>query len=140
MRKYLDTHPRDVAATRALKKLVERRYKKNVWRPSKRKLPKRHTPLRLLKQYERDYLERTLGRNWGLMPKSTILRVLRRINMKGNPRARWYVGIKGPGKFIVFSSSRKPTQSTHGHLYNAVVGPFKDKRSAEVYRNRLLPI
>lgn len=33
LRKYLDTHPRDLAATRALKKLTQRRYRKN---PSKK--------------------------------------------------------------------------------------------------------
>jgi len=53
----------------------------------KRKLPKRHAPLRMLKQYERDYLEKTLGRSWGLMPKPTIMRVLKKLkSLKPNPQ------------------------------------------------------
>jgi len=53
----------------------------------KRRLPKRHAPLRMLKQYERDYLEKTLGRSWGLMPKPTIMRVLKKLkSLKPNPQ------------------------------------------------------
>jgi len=81
--RYLESHPRDVGVRRLLSSLVKRRTKK-IKNPIKR--PKRHSPLRLLKKYEIEYLEEKLGKGWGLMPKSTILRVLRR--MKKNPSSQ----------------------------------------------------
>ena len=50
-------------------------------------------------------------------------------------RQRYYVGFfKGPGgkgRFATwFASPTKPTQESHGRLYDAVVGPFRTKRGA----------
>ncbi len=41
-----------------------------------------------------------------------------------------YVGCKG-GRREVFRSEQRPTQQSHGHLYMAVIGPFRTKRGAE---------
>jgi hypothetical protein len=40
-----------------------------------------------------------------------------------------YVGLKD-GKRSVFKSETAPTESSHGHLYNAVIGPFRTNRGA----------
>ncbi len=91
--------------TKRKKGLIKNRCNPFGYRMKKR-LPKRHTPLRLLKQYEKDYLDKTLGRGWGLMPKPTIMRVLKKL--KRNPIHKPVViydkllGIearKGRGKF-----------------------------------------
>ena len=51
-------------------------------------------------------------------------------------RARYYVGLSAtePGARKVFSTRSRavPTPSTHGHLYSAVIGPFRTKRGALV--------
>jgi hypothetical protein len=58
--------------------------------------------------------------------------VKRRGRIARNPRSRWYVGSKIPSrKKVVFSSSIKPTQSSHGHIYYLATGPFKTKAEAE---------
>lgn len=41
----------------------------------------------------------------------------------------WYVGFKGGG-LTPFHFGSTPTESSHGHLYPAVIGPFKTKRGA----------
>lgn len=43
---------------------------------------------------------------------------------------RFYVGCK-TGEWEVFESDIEPTTKTHGHLYNACIGPFPTKRGAE---------
>ena len=40
-----------------------------------------------------------------------------------------YVGCKN-GIRIVFKANRTPTAATHGHLFNAVIGPFRTVRGA----------
>jgi hypothetical protein len=63
---------------------------------------------------------------------STLVKRRGKRAMKRNPRSRWYVGSKIPSrKKIVFSSSRKPTQSSHGHIIYFATGPFKTKAEAE---------
>lgn len=42
-----------------------------------------------------------------------------------------YVGVKGNNRFI-FRSTETPTQSSHGDIANAVIGPFRTKRAAEL--------
>jgi hypothetical protein len=42
---------------------------------------------------------------------------------------RIYTGIRD-GKRRVFQSETEPTQASHGHIYNAVIGPFKTKAAA----------
>ena len=42
---------------------------------------------------------------------------------------KYYVGYKA-GKMTVFRSATNPTEKTHGHLYNAVTGPFRTQRGA----------
>ena len=44
---------------------------------------------------------------------------------------RYYVGIRHNSiARRVFKSEMVPTQSTHGHLFSAVIGPFRTKRGA----------
>lgn len=49
-------------------------------------------------------------------------------------RQRYYVGfyssIRGIRGATWFASPTKPTQESHGRLYDSVVGPFKTKRGA----------
>jgi len=45
-----------------------------------------------------------------------------------------YVGCKA-GKWVVFKSFVKPTEKTHGNLYNAVIGPFRTVRGANFMRD-----
>lgn len=42
---------------------------------------------------------------------------------------RIYVGLK-PGSREVFRYETTPTEASHGHLYNAAVGPFQTMRGA----------
>ena len=45
---------------------------------------------------------------------------------------RPYVGIsKGAGKRELFRASVLPTEATHGHIYAAVIGPFRTVRGAQ---------
>ncbi len=48
---------------------------------------------------------------------------------KDTMRTKPYVGCKA-GKREVFKSEATPTEATHGHLYNAVIGPFRTMRGA----------
>lgn len=43
---------------------------------------------------------------------------------------KYYVGTAPGGKRHVFSSSNTPSQEKYGHLYSAVIGPFRTKRAA----------
>ena len=47
-------------------------------------------------------------------------------------KARPYVGLSlnGTGKREVFKSATTPTESSHGALYGAVIGPFRTMRGA----------
>ena len=47
---------------------------------------------------------------------------------------RIYVGQRA-GKRTIFLSDSTPTQESHGHLYNAVIGPFRTRRAAEIMRD-----
>ena len=49
-----------------------------------------------------------------------------------NPRTKWFVGLylNCMKKRNVFQSNIIPTEPTHGHIYAAVIGPFKTKRGA----------
>lgn len=42
---------------------------------------------------------------------------------------QYYVGLKDLRR-EVFRCAYKPTVETHGHVYGAVIGPFKTKRGA----------
>lgn len=43
-----------------------------------------------------------------------------------------YVGIRvDSGEFERFAWSDIPTQETHGHIYSAVIGPFRTARGAK---------
>lgn len=43
-------------------------------------------------------------------------------------RTRMYIG-HASGRLIAFDSVTPPTQSSHGHLYGAVIGPFRTRRA-----------
>ena len=46
-------------------------------------------------------------------------------------RAKYYLGHGGNGgPPQVFKSAAEPTAASHGHLYAAVLGPFRTKRAA----------
>jgi hypothetical protein len=45
-------------------------------------------------------------------------------------RQKPYVGVNGATPYVVFRSGTVPTESTHGHLYGAVIGPFRTMRGA----------
>jgi hypothetical protein len=45
---------------------------------------------------------------------------------------RWYVGTRGTAPYQMFQSEFNPTKESHGHLYNAVIGPFSTKLGAMV--------
>lgn len=47
---------------------------------------------------------------------------------------RIYLGLKD-GQRTMFRSADSPTEATHGHLYSAVVGPFRTKRAAILMRD-----
>ena len=42
----------------------------------------------------------------------------------------FYLGRRGEDDLILFQSAMSPTKQTHGHLYNAVIGPFQSKVGA----------
>lgn len=42
----------------------------------------------------------------------------------------FYLGKRGEDDLILFHSTAMPTKQTHGHLYKAVIGPFKSKVGA----------
>lgn len=44
-------------------------------------------------------------------------------------RMRIYVGKNG-SHYEVFKSEKTPTKESHGHLYKAVIGPFRTMRAA----------
>ena len=44
---------------------------------------------------------------------------------------RVFVGLCHTTERLVFRSEKLPTQGSHGHLYGAVVGPFRTVRAAE---------
>ena len=48
-----------------------------------------------------------------------------------NARKRIYVGQRS-GKRTIFLSEHIPTEASHGHLYSAVIGPFKTRKAAEL--------
>jgi hypothetical protein len=43
---------------------------------------------------------------------------------------RWYVGTRGTAPYSMFQSEFMPTKESHGHLYNAVIGPFSTRLGA----------
>jgi hypothetical protein len=45
-------------------------------------------------------------------------------------KKRHYVGYANGGRWL-FTSAAEPTTETHGHVYAAVIGPFRTKRGAE---------
>jgi hypothetical protein len=61
---------------------------------------------------------------------STKCATLDAMKNKVNETEAHYTGHKD-GKVERFSSNTPPTQKSHGHLYNAVTGPFKTKRAAD---------
>jgi hypothetical protein len=46
-----------------------------------------------------------------------------------------YVGMTSKKPWKVFKSDTTPTVTSHGHLYNGVIGPFRTKRGAEFMRD-----
>lgn len=44
-----------------------------------------------------------------------------------------YLGKRGQDDLILFRSSKTPTKESHGHLYKAVIGPFKSKVGASYF-------
>lgn len=53
-----------------------------------------------------------------------------------NSRVKIYLGLKASeGVRQVFRSFVVPTTESHGHLYNAVVGPFRTVRAANFMRD-----
>lgn len=44
----------------------------------------------------------------------------------------YYFGALGNGKFEVFTSTKKPTEKSHGKKYKYVTGPYKNRGSAEL--------
>lgn len=53
------------------------------------------------------------------------------LEMGNKMRNRFYVGMRAYAPWEVFKSIVVPISSTHGHLYNAVMGPFRTRRAAE---------
>jgi len=45
----------------------------------------------------------------------------------------FYLGRRGPDDLVLFRSSTIPTEMSHGHLYTAVIGPFKSKVGASYF-------
>lgn len=45
----------------------------------------------------------------------------------------FYLGKCGQGDLILFRSLTTPTKETHGHLYTAVIGPFKSRVGASYF-------
>lgn len=45
----------------------------------------------------------------------------------------FYLGRLGPDDLVLFRSSTIPTKESHGHLYTAVIGPFKSKVGASYF-------
>jgi hypothetical protein len=45
----------------------------------------------------------------------------------------FYLGKRAQGDLILFRSSNIPTKETHGHLFKAVIGPFKSKVGAHYF-------
>lgn len=45
----------------------------------------------------------------------------------------YYLGKRGEDDLILFHSAAIPTKETHGHLYKAVIGPFKSKVGADYF-------
>ncbi|MDL1944310.1 hypothetical protein FBQ99_18400 [Chloroflexi bacterium CFX2] len=45
----------------------------------------------------------------------------------------FYLGRRGPDDLVLFRSVTIPTQESHGHLYTAVIGPFKSKVGASYF-------
>jgi len=86
-----------------------------------------------------------LKNGYTLMPTREALYRHRRMSRghRKNPglRLQYYVGFnKRTRKPVVFPSSKKPTVISHGRKFHSVVGPFKSRHEAEVYRNRNLNI
>ena len=46
-------------------------------------------------------------------------------------RQKPYVGCLKSGKKEVFTAETKPTTDSHGHIYFAVIGPFRTMRGAK---------
>jgi len=44
-----------------------------------------------------------------------------------------YLGRRRQGDLVQFRSSTNPTKESHGHLYTAVIGPFKSKVGASYF-------
>ncbi len=45
----------------------------------------------------------------------------------------FYLGRRGPDDLVLFRSSTIPTKESHGHLYTAVIGPFKSRVGASYF-------
>ena len=45
----------------------------------------------------------------------------------------FYLGKRPQGDLILFRSSNIPTKESHGHLFKAVIGPFKSKVGAHYF-------
>ena len=45
----------------------------------------------------------------------------------------FFLGKRGQDELILFRSSTTPTKESHGHLYTAVIGPFKSKVGASYF-------
>jgi hypothetical protein len=45
----------------------------------------------------------------------------------------FYLGKRGQDDLVLFRSPTTPTKESHGHLYTAVIGPFKSKVGASYY-------
>jgi hypothetical protein len=45
----------------------------------------------------------------------------------------FYLGRRKQGDLVQFRSSTIPTKESHGHLYTAVIGPFKSKVGASYF-------
>jgi hypothetical protein len=45
----------------------------------------------------------------------------------------FYLGRRGTDDLVLFQSPSIPTKETHGHLYTAVIGPFKSRVGASYF-------
>jgi hypothetical protein len=45
----------------------------------------------------------------------------------------YFLGKRGQDDLILFRSPKIPTKESHGHLYTAVIGPFKSKVGAHYF-------
>ena len=146
LNKYLDSHPREVSAMSALRRLVETRGKRRNPIPKLRYGKEKFTMgdwdivMERLAKLKPGSKIRYKGKEWRVSPRTmelyyksygpAVFRGWSRVGRNPKQKKKWYLGYRSPGKAKLFSSVKAPTLSSHGHLYTHVVGPFKNRTEA----------